>query len=118
MIPKLAVLPVESQYEVLQEEINKKRIVYKLVDNGNHTRSQENKNEAVLKIFPFAKDQPEWVVKALMDYFNMKRTIDVIKFFNMGGELTGDDTTKEKHLYGHASHDTKVNGLEIQDLHI
>ena len=53
-----------------------------------------------------------------MDYFNMRRTIDVIKFFNMGGELADKDTLKEKDIARHASHDRKVNGLEIQDLHI
>jgi len=114
LIPVLSGLEnVDAQYEKLKEAINKGRIVYKLVDNGNHTRSQDNKNKAVLNIFPFAKDQPEWVVKALMDYFNMKRTIDVIKFFNMGGELAGESAKDERAMYSHASHDKKVNGLEI-----
>ena len=101
----------------MNEEKDQRRIIYKLVDNGNHTRSPPN-DKAVLAIFPFGKDQPEWVIKALMDYFNMRRTIDVIKFFNMGGELADKADLKDKDIARHASHDRKVNGLEIQDLHI
>ena len=47
-------------------------------------------NDAVIRKFPFAKDQPKWVLSLLQDQLNLRHVFDVIKFFNMGGEIVTD----------------------------
>ena len=54
----------------------------------------------------------------MYDYFNLRKTFDVIKYFNEGGALAYKSNLDQKDLSHHASHDDKVSFLEIQDIHI
>jgi len=54
----------------------------------------------------------------LEDYFNLRKTLDIIKFFNEGGALAYKQGLKPNDLSHHSSHDDKVSFLEIQDIHI
>ena len=82
-------------------------ITYKIVNNGTIRRSSEDKydDKTIAKLFPFSAGQPSWVVKALYDYLNLRKTFDIIKFFNTGGELAYKDDLKTSDLKHHASHD-------------
>ena len=52
------------------------------------------------------------------DYFNLRKTFDIIKFFNEGGALAYANNLKKNDLSHHSSHEEKVSFLEIQDIHI
>jgi hypothetical protein len=52
------------------------------------------------------------------DYFNLRKTFDIIKFFNEGGALAYANNLKKNDLTHHSSHEEKVSFLEIQDIHI
>ena len=71
-----------------------------------------------MQVFPFAKEQPLWAYKAMYDYINLRKTFDIIKFFNEGGALAYKEGLDQKALSHHSSHDEKVSFMEIQDLHI
>ena len=91
-------------------------VAFKLLDD--YYREETPNDKAVLEIFPFAKEQPLWAYRAMYDYINLKKTFDIIKFFNEGGALAYKEGIVKEDLAHHASHDEKVSALEIQDIHI
>jgi hypothetical protein len=49
-------------------------------------------------MFPFAKDQPLWVIEVLKDTFNLRAPFDTISFFNTGGEFAYNELKELKDL--------------------
>jgi hypothetical protein len=77
-------------------------VVYKLLDQGNHARHPPKEKELnykdVFNMFPFAKDQPLWVIEVLKDTFNLRAPFDTISFFNTGGEFAYNELKELKDL--------------------
>jgi len=48
----------------------------------------------------------------------LRRTFDIVRFFNTGGELAYKDDLEAKDLTHTPSHKEKVSFLVIQDIHI
>ena len=116
-VPACAAGDASAQFEKVKEQVNAGNIIYKAVNNSKASRDPPN-DKVILKLFPFAKNQPEWVSKALYDYLNLRKTFDIIRYFNTGGELSYKDGLDNKDLAHHPSHEEKVSAHEIQDLFI
>jgi len=48
----------------------------------------------------------------------LRRTFDIVRFFNTGGELAYKEDLEAKDLTHTPSHKEKVSFLRIQDIHI
>jgi hypothetical protein len=54
----------------------------------------------------------------LKDSFNLRKCVEVLRYFNTGGELAFLDEIKPEDLTHRSSHEDKVQAIDIQDLHI
>jgi len=95
-----------------------KKFNFKVSNSILSAKRPAKKDDPILQVFPFAKGQPLWAYKAMYDYINLRKTFDIIKFFNEGGALAYKDNLDQKDLVHHSSHEEKVSFMEIQDLHI
>ena len=102
-----------TELQNITEQKAKGSISFKVSDSHHAARKPPKSDDQILKIFPFAKDQPLWVYRAMYDYININKTFDIIKFFNEGGALAYKEGLTQKDLAHHSSHDEKVNSLEI-----
>ena len=96
-------------------------IRYKVLDDGKSdpkTDKDEKKKEpvAIFEIFPFSEGQAQWVLSLMNEYLNLKKCVDIVQFFNAGGDNTYSDKKDAK--YHDKAHKEKVAFDEIQDLAI
>ena len=93
-------------------------ISYKVLDDGKSDPKTDKKEAAapIVEIFPFSQGQAQWVLSLMNEYLNLKKCVDIVQFFNAGGDNTYSDKKDAK--YHDKAHKEKVAFDEIQDLAI
>jgi hypothetical protein len=85
MVPSCDGKNQDEQSVKVMEKKAERKIVYKVID-GYHKRETADE-PGIYELYPFAQNQPKWVIQVLKDSYNLRAPYDVIKFFNQGGEL-------------------------------
>ena len=93
-------------------------ISYKVLDDGKSDPKTDKKEAPapIVEIFPFSQGQAQWVLSLMNEYLNLKKCVDIVQFFNAGGDNTYARPNDAK--YHDKAHKEKVAFDEIQDLAI